>query len=69
MLKRTFKKFKNLKKWEHILLCWQVFNTFKRQNNINKLRLNYIGYYDVHSRFAYRNKFKHSIRNQSKMKN
>ena len=68
MFKRTFKDFKNLKKWEHVLLCWERFNTFKNQNNINKLRLNYIGYYDVHSRFAYRNKFKYSIRKKSRMK-
>ena len=68
MFKRIFKDFKNLKKWEHILLCWERFNTFKHQNNINKLRLNYIDYYDVHSRFAYRNKFKYSIRKKSRMK-
>lgn len=68
MFKRTFKDFKNLKKWEHILLCWERFNTFKYYNNINKLRLNYINYYDVVNKFAFRNKFKCSIRKKSHMK-
>jgi hypothetical protein len=33
MFKRTFKDFKNLKKWEHILLCWKTFNSRNHKNN------------------------------------
>lgn len=46
MFKRTFKDFKNLKKWEHILLCWKIFNSRKCKSN------------DIYSKFAFRNKFK-----------
>ena len=68
MFKRTFKDFKNLKKWEHILLCWDCYNNRKHLNYIKKLKLNYLGYFEVYGKFAYRNKFKYSIRKKSRMK-
>ena len=68
MFKRTFKDFKNLKKWEHILFCWDCYNNRKHLNYIKKLKLNYLGYFKVYGKFAYRNKFKYSIRKQSYMK-
>ena len=68
MFKRTFKDFKNLKKWEHILLCWDCYNNRKHLNYIKKLKLNYLGYSEVYGKFAYRNKFKYSIRKKSRMK-
>lgn len=68
MFKRTFKDFKNLKKWEHILLCWNCYKNRKHLNYIKKLKLNYLGYFEVYGKFAYRNKFKYSIRKKSRMK-
>lgn len=58
MFKRTFKDFKNLKKWEHILLCWDRFKYFKYRNNVNKLKLHYLSHFDTDLKFAFRNKFK-----------
>jgi hypothetical protein len=57
MFKRTFKDFKNLKKWEHILLCWKMFNSRKHNNNLHRLRLNYLDHFDVYRKFTCRNKF------------
>lgn len=39
MFKRTFKDFKNLKKWEHILLCWKMFNSQKYKHDIYVLNI------------------------------
>jgi hypothetical protein len=68
MFKRTFKDFKNLKKWEHVILCWECYKNRKHQNCINKLKLSYLEHFEIYSKFACRNKFKYSIKKQSRMK-